>query len=306
MTLSARTMQPAAALEQAMEREARTTAVTLVNEAGQAEPEARSAVEPLQQAAWSVLLGESDIDDAGSALRLAGLRVAAEALRRGGVPRGGRRDPTPLPEGLTAEALRGACQEVIPGQRSVAGLHLRGWTLEELALLYGLSSDRMQDRSKQALENLRSALHRRAQRMNQEGWSRGLESQPIEELRGALRERPADGGSRLDCPATDDLARAVHGTHFRGGREAVLDHGSFCDPCAAELRVLLALRRQPLTAAPVALDDRAREELHRVASSRTELRSALPDPALRRRNRRRLWPWALLLLAAVLAIVLIV
>ena len=162
------------AVEGAIEAEARTLLRVLGREAGLDEGAGAEAAAEAHMEAWSGILAMMDLPDLGALPRRASLRAAAESMRRHGVPRAGGGEPTPIPEGLTPEALRGGQMEVIPGRRSVVGLHLRGYSMEEMGPLYGLDLPTMEDRLDQALENFRSSLHRRAERMNQEPWSRGI------------------------------------------------------------------------------------------------------------------------------------
>ena len=287
-------------LQRAVEAEAQRIGSSL----GGPDPGLRDAVAAeTRREAWVAALAANEPGVLGHRVHGAGLRVAARALRRHGVPEGEPAgEPTPIPDGLTAEALRGALSEVIPGRRSVAGLYLRGYTADEMAGLYALDGDAMESRLDQALEDVRSTLHRRAERMNRESWSRALEARPIAATRGMLREGSEPAASRLGCTSPEDLASAVRGTHFRGGREGALDHAATCDPCARELRLLLSLRT------PAVEDDLngvTVTELRRAARRRRDLRPFLelaPGPA---RPRRRIWPWIVWVAAAVGLLILL-
>jgi hypothetical protein len=291
---------PLGRAETAVEAAVRGLESTLRGRGGLGPAAVAEAGREARREAWRAILSGAAAVPPGARLRAAALRSAAEALRRNR-PASAEVAPTPIPEGLDAAALRGALAEVIPGRRSVAGLHLRGYGPEEMAALYGLDDAEMRSRFGLALENLRSSVHRRAQRMGRASWSRALESGPIEATRGMLRERPDPDASRLRCPAPADLAEAVNGTHFRGGREAALDHAAACDPCAAELRVLLALRLE----APVDdLDGLDAGALRAAARRRPDLQDLAGEAPPVPRRRRRLWPWLLLAgaLAAALAV----
>jgi len=274
---------PFTALEEMVESAARNTEEILVRQGGLPAGTAAEAAASARNGAWSATLATAEIADLGAVVRRAALRAAADALRHAGTTGGPPVETNPIPEGLSAAVLRDAFMEVTPGRRSPVGLHLRGYTS-------------MEDRLSQALENFRSTVHRRAERMNREAWSRGIEAQPLAAIRGILRERNDVTGNRLRCSAPSDMAEAVNGTHFRGGREGALDHSSVCDPCAGELRVLIALRLAP--SPELALDPDQLTEVRRAARARPELRELLARTPRPRRRRRRLLPWLALLLAA--------
>ena len=295
---------PLQQLERAVESEAGTVAGFLSREAAVPEEVAQEAASAVRREAWSAALALVTLEDGSALFRRAGLRAAAATLRRHGPGGASEEAAIPIPEGLTVEALRGAMIEVIPGRRSVVGLHLRGYRADEMRPLYDLDEETMRDRLDQALENFRASLHRRAERMNQEAWSRALEATPVLETRGMLREHESTVTSRLQCTAPSDLAEAVNGTHFRGGREAALDHASVCNPCARELRVLLGLRGERRHGQGLSLEGNAMEEARRRARSRPDLRPLLTLPAAAVRSRRTWLPWVLLLAAGSIALLI--
>jgi hypothetical protein len=286
--------RPLLRLERAVESLVESVFACLAREANLSTEAAGEFADQARHDAWTGALSDEAPPELPLRIRRAGLRAAARALRQEGVTRPPEAEPTPIPEGLTPEALRGALMEVVPGRRSVTGLHLRGYTVGELGALYDLDEPSMRDRLSESLENLRSALHRRAERMDQAGWSRALESRPIHEVFGMLREKDGVAGSRLHCIPARDLAEAVNGTHFRGGREGALDHAVVCEPCGRELRALWSLRGALARDHDPAVPETELEAVRREALSRPDLRPVLKGTPL---PRRRWWPWILLVLA---------
>ena len=208
---------PTARVEAALEAELSATAMFLTREAGLTQEAISEALEEIRRETWNDLLAASAPVRPEAAARRAGMRAVARAVRTHGARRVGKPRPTPIPEGLTADAIRGALMEVIPGRRSVVGLYLRGYGPDELATLYELDAADMKSRLGGALEDFRSSLHRRAERLHVTSWSQAVEEQPIEAVRGMLWEGSSPS-SRLRCTDPRDQAEAINGTHFRGGR----------------------------------------------------------------------------------------
>ena len=274
-------------------------------QAGLADAAADQAAAETRRLAWKFLVvGEETLstDPAPShavPVRRAALLAAAEALRRHGVRPASPVAATPIPIGLDADILIGALKEVIPGRRSPAALHLRGYTTEEMMAIYDVSAGTMKDRVSLALATFRDSLHRRAERMNQPRWSQALEANPLAATFGMLREG-TESNNRRHCVGSADLAEALNGSHFRGGRENALDHACLCDPCGAEFRALLAVRRQLPPAAEQSFANEERAGLRRAARGRVDLRPLLAGAPGERRHRLR-WPWLVLAGLALLA-----
>jgi Tol biopolymer transport system component/imidazolonepropionase-like amidohydrolase len=284
--------------ESAIEATAGRVREVLLQHAGLAHASADQAADETRRLSWHLLVAREEslsTDPAtsrGVPVRRAALLVAAEALRQHGVRPPTPSQATPIPSGLDAEILIGALKEVIPGRRSPVAFHLRGYTVEEMMAIYGVSAGAMKDRVSLALATFRDSLHRRAERMNQPRWSQALEANPIAATFGMLREG-TEMNNRGHCVGAADLAEALNGSHFRGGRENAFDHACLCDPCGAEFRALVALRRQLPTGAEQSIAEAEKLGLRRAARGRADLRPLLadsPGPG----KPRRLWPWLVL------------